>query len=128
MISVFAKEKGAVNMKKCQRGYNAPEIKHFESIDGLRALSCLGIVVMHIQANTAYELQGNFVYDRFIPSLTWLVYLFMMISGFGMCAGYLEKFQSGYVDLEKFYNKRYKKVLPFFWFLLVIALLMERSI
>lgn len=29
---------------------------HYNSIDGLRALSCLGIVMMHIQANTRYNL------------------------------------------------------------------------
>jgi peptidoglycan/LPS O-acetylase OafA/YrhL len=82
---------------------------------------------MHIRANTNYQLQGNYLYS-FIPSLTWLVYLFIMISGFGMCAGYLEKFQNGIVDLETFYKKRYGKILPFFGFLLVIALVMEHSI
>jgi peptidoglycan/LPS O-acetylase OafA/YrhL len=101
--------------------------KHYNSIDGLRALSCMGIILMHIQANTNYILHGNFIYDRFIPSLTWLVYLFIMISGFGMCAGYLTKFQKGAVDLEYFYKKRYGKILPFFGFLLFIALIMEHS-
>ena len=80
--------------------------KYYNSIDGVRALSCLGIILMHIQANTNYTLQGNFIYDNFIPSLTWLVYLFIMISGFGICTGYLPKFQNGTVDLEVFYKKR----------------------
>ena len=102
--------------------------RHYKSIDGLRALSCLGIILMHIQANTKYHLGGSFVFERFIPSLTWLVYLFLMISGFGMCVGYLNKFQSGAVDLEAFYKKRYVKILPFFALLLVIALVMEHSI
>lgn len=43
---------------------------HYNSIDGLRALSCLGIIMMHIQANTDYNLAGTFVFDKFIPSLT----------------------------------------------------------
>lgn len=101
---------------------------HYNSIDGLRALSCLGIILMHIQANTKYHLDGSFAFERFVPSLTWLVYLFLMISGFGMCVGYLRKFQSGAVDLEAFYKKRYVKILPFFGLLLVIALVMEHSI
>lgn len=101
--------------------------KHYNSIDGLRTLSCLGIILMHIQANTNYILQGNFIYDRFIPSLTWLVYLFLIISGFGMCTGYLTKFQNSAVDLELFYKKRYSKILPFFGFLLLIAVLVEHS-
>lgn len=102
--------------------------EHYNSIDGLRTLSCMGIILMHILANTNYTLQGNFIYDRFIPSLTWLVYLFLMISGFGMCTGYLTKFRNKTVDLESFYKKRYSKILPFFGFLLFIAVVMEHSI
>lgn len=83
---------------------------------------------MHIQANTNYTLQGNFIYDNFIPSRTWLVYLFIMISGLGTCTGYLTKFQNGAVDLEVFYKKRYGKILPFFGFLLLIVVVIEHSI
>lgn len=118
------KEKMVVKQKNIQ---HLKQI-HYNSIDGLRALSCLGIILMHIQANTKYHLGGSFAFERFIPSLTWLVYLFLMISGFGMCVGYLSKFQSGAVDLETFYKKRYVKILPFFGLLLLIALVMDYSI
>lgn len=101
--------------------------RHYDSIDGLRALSCLGIIAMHIFYATSYKLSGNFVWNQFIPSLTWLVYLFIMISGFGMCTGYLTKFQKSAVDLESFYKKRYSKILPFFGFLLLIAVVMEHT-
>lgn len=115
--------------------YNAnnPD-RWFSSIDGLRALSCIGIIAMHIKANTCYEIKG-FLYGPFIDSLTWLVYLFLMISSFGMCAGYLDRFQQNsrseakdIISLETFYKKRYAKILPFFGFLLIIALLFEPSI
>lgn len=102
--------------------------KHYASIDGLRALSCLGIIAMHIRANTNYFLNDNFIWKSVIPSLTWLVYLFIMISGFGMCSGYLTRFQNGAVDLEAFYKKRYHKILPFFGFLLLLAVGMECSV
>lgn len=101
--------------------------EHYNSIDGLRAISCFAIIAMHIRANTAYQLSG-FMWEQFIPSLTWLVYLFIMISGFGMCAGYLTRFQNGSVDLESFYKRRYQKILPFFGFLIFIALVMEPSV
>lgn len=103
------------------------EKKHYQSLDGFRALSCIGIMMMHIQANTHYQLKG-FIWEQMIPSFTHLVLLFLMISGFGMCVGYLDKFQSGVVDLEKFYKHRYAKILPYFGFLIIIALLYEPSI
>lgn len=108
-------------------GIQSIKQNHYDAIDGLRALSCLGIIVMHIQANTEYKLGGMFIFDKFIPSLTTLVYLFLMISGFCMCAGYLEKFQRGTIDIEVFYRKRYMKILPFFSVLLCIALVMEHN-
>lgn len=42
--------------------------------------------------------------------------------------GYLDEFQSGNIDLESFYKKRYTKVLSFSLFLLAIALVMEPGI
>ena len=103
------------------------EKKHSPSIDGLRALSCIGIMMMHIKANTHYQLTG-FIWDDVIWSFTHLVILFIMISGFGMCAGYLDKFLNGTVDLEKFYKRRYQKILPYFVFLIVIAFIYEPTV
>lgn len=111
--------KKGCKMKKVDRS------TRYSSIDGLRALSCLGIILMHIQANTNYKLYGNLLYDEIIPSFTWLVYLFLLISAFGMCVGYLEKFWNRKIDLEKFYKKRYKKILPFFGFLILIAIIIS---
>lgn len=103
------------------------EKKHYPSLDGFRAISCIGIMMMHIQANTHYQFSG-FVWQQLIPSFTHLVLLFIMISGFGMCVGYLERFQNGTIDLEKFYIRRYTKILPYFGFLIIIALLYEPSV
>lgn len=104
----------------------AGERVHYHGIDFLRALSCLAIISMHIKANTEYHITG-FLYETFVSSWTQLVYLFLMISGFAMCCGYYEKVRSGKVDFNTFYGKRYKKTLPFFAFLLLIAIVMERS-
>lgn len=82
---------------------------------------------MHIAANTNYDINGYF-YKTIIPSFSSFVYVFMMISGFGMSVGYLDKFQCENIDLEKFYKKRYKKILPFFLFLIIIALIIEPSL
>lgn len=103
------------------------ERKRYFSIDGLRAISCFAIIAMHIQANASYQISG-WLYDTAIPSWTQLVTLFIMISGFSMCAGYLEAFQSGSCNLETFYKRRYAKILPFFGFLILIALVIEHEL
>ena len=45
------------------------EKKHYDAIDGLRTIACIGILMMHVRANTAYEISG-FIYDRLITSFT----------------------------------------------------------
>lgn len=101
-------------------------MEKYDNLDGLRTVSCIGIVAMHIRANAAYQIAG-WSWNSLIPSLTLLVYLFLMISGFGMFCGYYEQVKSGKIDWNQFYMKRYKKILPFFAFLIVIDLAVERS-
>ena len=87
--------------------------KHYPALDGLRAYSALGIVAMHVLANGGFVL-GGFVFKRLIPSFTHLVFLFMIISSFGLCCGYYEKVRQGQLDIEGFYRKRLQKIWPFF--------------
>lgn len=51
------------------------KVYHYGSLDGLRTISCLGIMMMHIQANTNYNISGP-IWINVIPSFTWLVFLF----------------------------------------------------
>ena len=93
------------------------EKKHYYGIDWLRAMACIGIVMMQIQANNTYihtYILTGFIAERMIPSFTDFTFLFMTISAFGMCVGYYEKVKSGKVNWVDFYKKRYMKVLPFF--------------
>ncbi len=103
------------------------EPKRYESLDGLRALACLGIVLMHVLANTDYNLSG-FFFRRIIPSFTDFVFLFMIISGFAMCCGYYEKIIDNKVSIVSFYSKRYIKILPFFAFLSLVEIIVSPSI
>lgn len=100
--------------------------KHYEAIDGLRTIACIGILMMHIRANTAYEIYG-FIYDRLIASFTNFVFLFMVISAFGMCCGYFEKVIHNQISPEAFYAKRYRKILPFFAVLVLIDVIISPS-
>ena len=96
------------------------ELKRYENIDCLRTLSCFAIIAMHIRANTSYNL-GGYVWNTFIPSWTWLVYLFFIISSFSMCCGYYEKIANGTIGIEEFYIKRIRKTVPFFYSLVFLA-------
>lgn len=101
--------------------------ERYDNLDGLRVISCLSIIAMHIKANSSFEVSGWVSYT-FIPSLTQLVTLFLIISGFGMFCGYYDKFKNKTIDLNTFYSKRYWKILPFFAALVTIDLLLDRSI
>lgn len=103
------------------------EKKHYYGIDFLRVFSCFAIIIMHVKANTSYQM-NDYVYQTIVPSFTELVYLFLMISGFAMCIGYYDKFKTGTIDLNTFYTRRYNKIVPFFAFILVIAVISERTI
>ncbi|MDD6276794.1 MAG: acyltransferase [Clostridia bacterium] len=83
------------------------------SIDGLRTIACIGIALMHVRANCSYAI-GSAVYNTIIPAFTNFVFLFMMISAFGVCCGYFERMSKGEITPAAFYERRYMKVLPFF--------------
>lgn len=95
------------------------EKKRYGAIDGLRAIACLGIVMMHVKTNNAYAIDG-FFYQSVITSLTNFVFLFMEVSAFGLCCGYYEKMISGKLSLSDFYKKRISKTLPFFAVLVIL--------
>lgn len=52
----------------------------------------------------------------------------MMISGFGMCNGYYQKLKSGCYNLNSFYLKRYKKILPFFALLVLLNCIIDLKV
>ncbi len=99
----------------------------FNSIDGLRAFAAIGIIMMHIAANTQYNIKSS-IYSIVLPQFATLVFLFMIISSFGICCGYYEKIKNNKITLNEFYQKRYSKILPFFSVLVLLDLLIERNL
>ena len=100
---------------------------HYNGIDALHTFGCIAIVLWHVYANSGVNIGGYFATD-ILPSFNYLVYLFMMISGFGMCCGYFEKFRNRQIDLDKFYLKRYAKILPFFALLVLFDIAIEHNL
>lgn len=99
----------------------------FAALDGLRSLAALCIVAMHVAFNLNYEIpalrESNVLY--FFDNFT---YLFMIISGLGMCCGYYERVSRGEITPSQFYKKRYAKILPFFACLVLLDLIMSFSV
>lgn len=111
-------------------------MERYNSFNGLRTIGALGIAMMHYLANmSADEAQslsnGSFIYARLIPFFTMFVFLFFILSAFSMCCGYFNKFdiEDGHssFDTERFYNKRYSRIFPFFALLVGIDLAMNPS-
>lgn len=102
------------------------KIERYEGIDGLRAYASIGIVIMHVLTNGKYEL-GGFVFEKVIPSFTNLVFLFMIVSAFGMCCGYYQRIVNREISVEEFYIKRFAKIWPYFALLCVIDLIVSPS-
>lgn len=100
---------------------------HFDAIDGLRSVASIGIIMMHVNANTDYIISG-WLYNQLIPSFTDFTYLFMVISAFGMCCGYFDKIIGNSISMIHFYKSRYRKMTPFFSCMVLIDVLLNPSI
>ena len=51
----------------------------------------------------------------------------MMVSGFGMCCGYYQKFKEQKIGVGEFYTKRYSKIWPYFALLCVVDFVISPS-
>ena len=100
--------------------------ERYEGVDGLKAYAIIGIALMHILTNGEYGI-GGFVFEQLIPSFTNLVFLFMMVSGFGMCCGYYQKLKDQKISVGEFYAKRYSKIWPYFALLCALDFVMSPS-
>ena len=102
------------------------ESKRYDALDGIRVLAMTGILVMHVLANLDYrnEMAVQYSYIMYFGRFT---SLFMMVSAFSVSCGYYKKLQDGFSNIEKFYSKRYAKILPFFAFITMIDVALSFS-
>lgn len=102
-------------------------LNHYPGLDVVRVVAITGIVLMHVMANGNHGLKG-FLFEKIIGTAGNFTILFMMVSAFGMCCGYYEKFKNGTIDIEKFYKRRYEKLWPFFALLCVLDVAISPSV
>lgn len=84
----------------------------YATINGLKGVSILLIVLMHVALNGNYQIDG-FFFDVIISNTGIFIELFLIISGFGMCCGYYNKIKENKINLNEFYSRRYSKIIPF---------------
>ena len=101
--------------------------ERYDSINGLRTIACIGIILTHIRINIGYPLTGEFSV-KVINQFANFVFLFMVISAFVMCCGYYNKIKNNEISPEKFYSKRINKIYPFFLFLVIIDIVFEHNL
>ncbi len=104
-------------------------LQRYDNLDGLRTLAAISIICMHIKYNLDYDIIVSnriigYVINNLIASAGVFVQLFFVISGFSMCCGYYEKIKNNQISLNRFYSRRYSKILPFFALLVFIDLAM----
>ena len=99
---------------------------HYPGLDVVRVIAIAGIVLMHVFANGNYGLSG-FLFEKVIGTAGNFTILFMMVSAFGMCCGYYEKFKAGTINIETFYKRRYEKLWPFFALLCILDVVISPS-
>lgn len=100
----------------------------YNSLDGLRAYSAIGIAMMHFLANIKCGPLSWNPANGIIEFFTNYVYLFFMVSAFSMCCGYYERVKNGQVSMNEFYAKRYKRIWPYFALLCLIGLAFDHTI
>lgn len=91
------------------------------NLNGRRAIAAIGILMMHYLCNIHIAPDYGIITQRIIPWFTNFVFLFFIVSAFGMCCGYFEKVKHGFSPVT-FYKKRYTRILPFYALLCAIDL------
>lgn len=102
--------------------------ERYAALDGLRAYAAIGIVLMHVLANSAIKPSCNYLTSYVIPWFTDFTLMFMLVSGFSLCCGYYDKVKTGAITPNAFYCKRYRRILPFFACLCVLDLVLSPSV
>ena len=97
----------------------------FDGIDILKVFSCLAVVAAHLLYNSAFDI--GCLYSK-IFLLRKAFFVFFIISAFGLCCGYYDNILNKTFDLNVFYSRRFGKIFPFFFFLLLVDVAVSPSI
>ncbi len=82
----------------------------YDNLDGLRTIAAIAILAMHVLVIGEYDT----VHMPMLSHAGVFVQLFFVLSGFGLCCGYYDRFRTGHYDLDCFFQRRISRAWPFF--------------
>jgi len=109
------------------QGSERPYVRYFGSLDGLRGLAALGVFGVHF--NQSVQLQGQlgpFDLERFLANGNTGVALFFVLSGFLLSIPFWSAHRNPArisIDLKVYAIRRLARILPAYYFCLVVILL-----
>lgn len=95
------------------------EIKRISQLDGIRGIAIIGVISAHVAQNFLAD-GGYFL--NFFSLGRYGVQLFFLVSGFTMCYIWVYR-RSETFAVAKFYTRRIFRILPLFYFFLIIKIL-----
>ena len=108
--------------EKQHTGLQFPQPKRFNSLDSLRGIAALLLVIYHVQGIPKLEITGWVAY--FVKFFGAGVPLFYALSAFSLMIGYRDRLNSS-GGLAHFYIRRVFRILPLFYTLLIFWLLIR---
>ena len=98
-----------------------PSTERLEGIDSLRAYAASAIIVFHMVHVSNVELPPGLTFAR--NCFGFGVPLFFVVSAFSLTFGYIQKLGSP-ADIGAFYIRRFARIGPLFYFMLIFQLLL----
>ncbi len=99
-------------MNKLTNLYQGTVASYRPDIDGLRGLAVLAVVLFHINPN-------------YMPSGFLGVDIFFVISGYLITSILYREMENGNFSFLNFYNRRIKRILPIFFVVVFVGLLLS---
>lgn len=100
-------------------------MERIKGLDGVRGIAALGVVGYHVAALGGY-LGYNAFFDRTIGLGGCFVRLFFILSSFSLMLTYFPAFKNNSIDWEKFYKKRFIKLFPLFWLVMIAHVFLDK--
>jgi peptidoglycan/LPS O-acetylase OafA/YrhL len=120
---------GRLKEKLFKRAFETPQylnVSNIPSIDGLRAVSILIVVLGHFRLSVNMPHTGYVFFNTLFGGGQLGVKLFFVISGFLITTLLIkEKIKTDTINLKKFYIRRFLRIFPVFYLFLIVIIVLN---